>query len=245
MRVKLIQATQNPIDVMWVSARTCYSEKSPVELWEDVATTPTDKKWKLVKQVLGSGHLSIAEHVVFTFAIEGVSRVDTHQLVRHRHCSFSQKSQRYVEIKEDMNEVYKLLHSLSPAESVKPLMTICNKYFTNVTKDNVFDYGETLWQYLKRIHQGEAPEDARMILPNAAKTDIVMTLNLRELMHICNLRLCTRAQAGIRRLFKEIKKEVEFYNEDLGALLIPSCEVDGYCREAKSCGRKPKLEKNF
>ena len=55
MKVKLIQKTQNPVDVMWVAARTCYSEKSPIELWGDSATTPTDKKWKLVKAVLESG----------------------------------------------------------------------------------------------------------------------------------------------------------------------------------------------
>lgn len=242
MRAKLIQATQNPVEVMWVAARTCYSELSPIELWEEAATTPSDKKWKLIEQVLGSGHASIAEHVYFTFAIEGISRVDSHQLVRHRHCTFSQKSQRYVEIKEDMNEVYKLLHSFSPSEATSPLIIMCNKYFVGVTKDNVFDYGEALWQYLKRVHQGEAPEDARMVLPNATKTDLVMSINLRELIHVSNLRLCTRAQGGIRRLFREIKNEVTEYNEKLGSLLVPSCEVAGYCVEHKSCGRKPMLK---
>lgn len=241
MDVKLIQATQNPIETMWVAARTCYSKKSPIELWEDAATTPTDKKWKLIKQVLGSGHDSIAEHVSFTFAIEGVSRALTHQLVRHRHCTFSQQSQRYVEIKEDMNELYKLLHSLSPASAVSSLITVCNKYFVGVTKDNVFSYAETLWEYLKRVHDGERPEDARMILPNATKTNIVMTINLRELIHVSNLRLCSRAQAEIQRLFREIKKAVAEYNMGISEMLIPSCEVNGFCKEHTCCGRKPHL----
>lgn len=241
MDVKLIQITQNPIETMWVAARTCYSEKSPIELWEDAATTPTDKKWKLVKQVLGSGHQSIAEHVSFTFAIEGVSRTLTHQLVRHRHCTFSQQSQRYVEIKEDMNELYKLLHSLSPANSVGNLMIICNKYFVGVTKDNVFSYAEALWEYLKRVHNGEKPEDARMILPNATKTNIVMTINLRELIHVSNLRLCSRAQAEIQRLFREIKKTVAEHNPEIAEMLVPTCEINGFCKEHKCCGRRPRL----
>ena len=241
MEVRLIQATQNPIETMWVAARTCYSDKSPIELWEDATTTPTDKKWKLVKQVLSSGHQSIAEHVTLTFAIEGVSRVLSHQLVRHRHCTFSQQSQRYVEIKEDMNELYKLLHSLSPADSINNLINICNKYFVGVTKDNVFSYSEALWEYLKRVHNGEKPEDARMILPNATKTNIVMTINLRELLHVSNLRLCSRAQAEIQRLFREIKRKVIDYNPKIAEMLIPTCEVNGFCKEHKCCGRKPHI----
>ena len=97
MKVKLIQMTQNPIDVMWVAARTCYSAKSPIELWEidrfpmneglgewEYLNDKDNKHWKLVKQVLNSGHNSIAQHVYFTFAIEGISRSCSHQLVRHR-----------------------------------------------------------------------------------------------------------------------------------------------------------------
>ena len=125
MKVKLIQITQNPIDVMWTAARTCYSEKSPIEMWEDRYGATSDdcehtqewieqcveKHWKLVKQVLDSGHQSIAEHVYFTFAIEGISRACSHQLVRHRAgIVFSQQSQRYVEIKESKQELMEILN---------------------------------------------------------------------------------------------------------------------------------------
>ena len=113
MRVKLIQVTQNPIDVMWTAARTCYSAKSPVEMWETRYPENIDlldgydngekeeivnKHWNLVKKVLDSGHQSIAEHVYFTFAIEGISRACSHQIVRHRIASYSQQSQRYVNL---------------------------------------------------------------------------------------------------------------------------------------------------
>ena len=104
MKVKLIQMTQNPIDVMWTAARTCYSEKSPIEMWDEGCSKKntsfmrpdemedyvkelkerTEKHWNLVKKVLDSGHQSIAEHVYFTFAIEGISRACSHQFVRHR-----------------------------------------------------------------------------------------------------------------------------------------------------------------
>ena len=86
------------------------------------------------------------------------------------------------------------------------------------------------------------PEDARQVLPNATKTNITMSINLRELMHVSNLRLCTRASLEIRQLFQAIKKEVEQKDERLASLLVPSCEVHGFCVEHKCCGRKPKLE---
>ena len=123
MRVKLISMTPNPIDVMWTAARTCYSAKSPIEMWEDRYGKTTDgcnhteeyveqcieKHWELVKKVLSSGHESIAENVVFTFSIQEVSRSLTHQLVRHRLACYSQQSQRYVNFKDkELSYVYPL-----------------------------------------------------------------------------------------------------------------------------------------
>lgn len=247
MKVKLIQMTKNPIDVMWVAARTCYSEKSPIEMWEDKygrvsdecehtcewIEQCTEKHWKLVKQVLSSGHASIAEHVYFTFAIEGISRACSHQLVRHRAgIVFSQQSQRYVEIKED---IFNLLRW----EEAKPLL---DKYFTDVNTSNWQEYLDCLKHYLHHIQMGMKAEDARAILPNATKTNITMSINLRELMHVSNLRLCTRAQLEIRQLFQAIKKEVEAQDERLASLLVPSCEVHGFCVEHNCCERKPQLK---
>lgn len=243
MRAKLIQSIKNPLEVMWTAARTCYSEKSPVELWEESTTTPTDKKWKLVKAVLDSGHQSIAEYVNFTFAVEGVDRALTHQLVRHRvGVVFSQQSQRYVEIKESFETISELFESPRVDSDESYLLSVAERYFTNVTKDNYRMFIQCLLSYLQGIKQGMKPEEARQFLPNATKTNIMMGINLRELMHTCNLRLCTRAQLPIRTLFTEIVKEVRKYNEYIGSLLVPNCEVTGFCMEAKCCGRKPKLE---
>ena len=237
--VKLLSMTQNPIEVMWTAARTCYSPKGPIEMWEDSATTPTDKKWKLVKTVLDSGHQSIAEHVYFTFAIEGISRACSHQLVRHRAgIVFSQQSQRYVEIKESKQELMEILNRYEGPE----MKALCDKYFVEFKDMIPSDLIKTLCEYRDLVDGGCKAEDARNVLPNATKTNIVMSINLRELIHICNLRLCTRAQDEIRTLFGMIKLAVNRYDDRLSKLLVPTCEVNGFCKEHKCCGRKPKLE---
>ena len=254
MKVKLIQITQNPIDVMWVAARTCYSEKSPVEMWEDINkdnmkfnVLEMEKHWNLVKKVLESGHQSVAEHVYFTFAIEGISRSCSHQLVRHRAgIVFSQQSQRYVEIKEDYQSVGDdgtITNENNYLERTD-LIEILDKYFV-WDHNNYAQYHallQSLYCYLFQVQELKIkPEDARQVLPNATKTNITMSLNFRELIHICNLRLCTRAQLEIRQLFKAIKEEVNKVEPRLADLLVPSCEVHGMCFEDKCCGRKPKV----
>ena len=266
MKVKLIQITQNPIDVMWTAARTCYSAKSPVEIWEDWQKlldpdneevvcdfneykNMREKHWNLVKKVLDSGHQSIAEHVYFTFTIEGISRACSHQLVRHRAgIVFSQQSQRYVEIKEDLKyleQLYKETKSIDDVErleAMEKLSKIVDKYFV---KDNdkigAIKYFFCLMDYLMAIQDGCKPEDARQLLPNATKTNITMSCNFRELIHICNLRLCTRAQLEIRNLFKEIVKCVKEQDDRLASYLVPQCEVLGLCTEKECCGRKPHI----
>ena len=266
MRIKLIQVTQNPIDVMWTAARTCYSAKSPVEMWETRYPENIDlldgydngekeeivnKHWNLVKKVLDSGHQSIAEHVYFTFAIEGISRACSHQLVRHRAgIVFSQQSQRYVEIKEDLDELCHLYLELKRDPKDKHDKTVATfekteklleKYFIDVNPETMEAYLDDLISYKRYINMGYKAEDARKFLPNATKTNITVSVNFRELIHMCNLRLCTRAQKEIRDLHKLIKKEVEQVDAKLASYLVPNCEVHGLCFEDKCCGRKPSV----
>lgn len=230
MQIKLISKTQLPIDVMYTACRTCYSSKNSVELWNNI--NDDDKMKKLILKVLKSGHQSIAEHVNFTFAISEISRACANQLERHRHCSYSQQSLRYVEIKEDFDEI---LEMVNHKDYTIKLYALCEKYFINpYNKDKELDlYNEfaeyaidTLSSYLGLIKSGAKPEDARGVLGLNFKTNLVMTCNLRELIHICNERLCLRAQNEIREMTQKMVNEVLFDNDlkFLKEFLVPKCK---------------------
>ena len=223
MAVTILSHTQNPIDVMWVAARTCYSEKSTSTLFDECKELPEEKKLEFVLKVLKSGHMSIAEHVSFTFGLDYMSRACSHQLVRHRLCTFSQQSQRYVNFKDKDAACY------CPTKILNDEV-LYNQYmrFNNYVSDF----------YNGLIDKGVKPEDARMVLPNSFCTNLVMTTNLRNLIHIAELRLCTRAQAEIRSFFRNIRDELVVEMPWLDELLVPQCERLGYCPEHKCCGRK-------
>ena len=223
MKVKLISTTQNLRDILYTGARTCYNAGSPIDMFEEVNNIPPDKKLKLINGCIKSNHQSILEHSQFTFAIEGVSRALTHQLVRHRHCSFSQQSQRYVNLEGTFD--YVTPKALQDEGDLQGYFTECMQ--------------QAYESYTELINKGVKPEDARAVLPNACCTNMVITLNLRSLIHLCNERLCTRAQLEIRQLVQLMVKEVLKENEWLKPYLQPKCESLGYCPEHKGCGRKP------
>ncbi len=246
MLVNLIAATANPFEVMYIAARTCYSALTPIEIKEEIKSgkLSQEKIKELVTNVLASGHESIAEHITFTFTIEGISRACSHQLVRHRLNTYSQQSQRYVKIKEDYEE----LLCLKARNHFQLIWEIVDKYFVVSTKDkkdnHYLPYVDSLLNYVLATQKNTKAEDARDYLLGCAKTNIVMTTNLRQLIHISKLRLCTRAQKEIRMVFTAIKKELEHgYSEELASYLGASCESLGYCPEdTKCCGRKPNLQ---
>ena len=245
MKVKLIAKTPNVLDVVYTGARTCYNAGSPVDMWFDVCNISTDKKKNLIDKVFKSGHLSTSEHAYFTFAIEGISRACSHQFVRHRHCSFSQQSQRYVEIKEDQDSLGNMFTDEYNTNNLKDsdIYKTLDKYFVDINKlTDINGYYYALDNYLESTKNGEKAEDARRFLPNGTKTNLVVSMNLRELMHLCNERLCTRAQKEIRQLVKEMVKQVVKDEEWLKPYLVPKCEQHGICFEHKSCGRKPTLD---
>ena len=223
MKVKLISTTQNLLDILYTGARTCYNAGSPIDMFEEVDNISRDKKLKLINGCIKSFHLSILEHSQFTFAIEGVSRALTHQLVRHRHCSFSQQSQRYVNLEGTFD--YVTPKALQDEGDLQGYFAECMQ--------------QAYESYTELINKGVKPEDARAVLPNACCTNMVITLNLRSLIHLCNERLCTRAQLEIRQLVQLMVKEVLIENEWLKPYLQPKCESLEYCPEYKGCGRKP------
>lgn len=159
MDVKLLQFTPNPIKVVYVAARTCYAADTIQDNWDkDVSE---NKMLSLLDKVFESGHHSVFEHINFTFAISGISRVCSHQLVRHRLASFSQQSQRYVVLG---NDSYVIPPSIDKNSEMK------EKYIEFM--DKTYDFYNELMEYVK-------PEDARFVLPNSTKTNIVMSMNFR------------------------------------------------------------------
>lgn len=219
--VSLISKPQNILKTIYTACRTCYSADFPAEIFTDAPDEAV--MLKLIERVISSGHYSTIEHIQLTFAVSGVSRACTHQLVRHRHMSFSQKSQRYV--KEKGSFEY-----LTPV-SIEQNKELLGKYDAFMAK--------TAELYNEFLDNGIKAEDARMILPNACSSSLVTSLNLRELIHLANLRLCTRAQLEIRQLIKKMCDEVLKEEPWLQVHLVPKCERLGFCDEDKSCGRKP------
>jgi thymidylate synthase (FAD) len=190
MKVSLIQSTPNPIETIAQIASICYDSnpKNPL---------------KLVTHLYKNGHHSVMEHIYFTFKIEGISRACSHQLVRHRHCSFTQRSQRYCS-----EDGFKVVFPNSIRKADKT--------------DGYFDLMDAIQLHYDELQALGIPnEDARYILPNACTTDLYLSCNLRELIHICNERLCSRAQWEIREL---VQKMVALCPEELHFMLVPKCK---------------------
>ncbi len=224
MKVEILSYTPNPEQVVAAAARLCYSADGVADLMEKM----DDQKISVFVKKLGDmGHESPFEHVSFTFGIEGVSRALSHQMVRHRIASYSQKSQRYVNEKN-------FTYIVPPSISSK--------------REALASYQEQM-EIIRRAYQKLSDmvpqEDARYILPNACETKLVVTMNVRSLTNFFRLRCCRRAQWEIRRLAEKMLEEVRKIAPLLFAGAGPVCDSEGYCPEGDySCGRLHKEEKS-
>jgi len=206
------------VPLIYTACRTCYSELDPDEIFRRATAGEIEsaKMQKLISGVIESGHGSTIEHVVFTFGISGVSRTLSHQLVRHRAgVAFDQQSQRYVKFK---SAATMLPHTIAEADEA-----VRERYEEQV-EASMGLYGEL-------VSAGIPGEDARFVFPNATRTNLVMTTNLRALIHMSGLRLCTMAQWEIRRLFQLVRHEIFAVSPFLGSFLAPKCVPLGYCDE--------------
>ena len=217
MHVELLYHTPDPERAIATAARLCYAPVGAAELME---TMPDERVKSVLSTIMESGHFSTLEHASYTFAIDGVSRALTHQLVRHRIASFNQQSQRYVKFKDGVDVVV--------PDSVKAAPE------TQAVFDEAIE--ACVSAYKKLLDAGVPAEDARYLLPNAAESKIVVTMNVRELLHFFNLRCCNRAQWEIRemahRMLELVRPTAPFVFAAAGA----PC-VSGTCPEGKmSCG---------
>jgi len=220
MNVKLIGFTPNPEKIPAMAAKLTHSKTKPEDLDKS-----SDRELKtILDHVLKLGHTSVIEHSCFTFAISDVSRSLTHQLVRHRIASYAQQSQRYVDFKEP--------NYVTPPKIAKD-------------KKMKKAYDETMsiiWkQYNNLLKMGIPVEDSRFVLPNAACTNIIVTMNSRSLMNFFELRCCLHAQWEIRKLANKMLSEVKKVAPGIFKNAGPACKTKGYCPEnKKDCPLYPK-----
>lgn len=208
------------------AANLCYNAIGAKDILADMTDA---KAQRLTRQMVKSGHHSTIEHMNFTFAIEGVSRACTHQLVRHRIASYSQQSQRYVKADSFLDN------------AIKP-HTVAAKAEASAKFDALMQQIAKCYNELTEM--GIPAEDARFVLPNAAETKIVVTMNARSLLHFFEERCCTRAQWEIRELANLMLAEVRKVAPTLFADAGPTCEAARFCREGKrSCGKLEALLK--
>jgi thymidylate synthase (FAD) len=215
LKVKLLKHTPDPEKTCAIAARLCYSAAGIDEI---DANFSQEKIGDLLKRVITSGHTSVLEHSSFTFGIEGVSRALLAQITRHRIASFSVQSQRYVKFKDGIDYII--------PDTIKENKNLLDKY------ENFLKACQSLY---KEFLSAQIPaEDARYILPNAASTKIVLTMNARELRHFFSIRCCNRAQWEIRNLACKMlelsKKIAPLLFADAG----PNC-VRTTCQEHNPC----------
>lgn len=233
MQVELLYHTPDVERAIATAARLCYAPVGATELME---TMSEEQIHRILNIVIKGGHHSTLEHASFTFAVDGVSRTLTHQLVRHRMASFNQQSQRYVKFDGGF-------------EYIEPPEIAANEEAHKIFSDCMAQCSDAYIKIREIVDEKGDPiikkEDARFVLPNAAETKIVITMNCRELYHFFELRCCNRAQWEIREMahkMLELCKEVApFVFMDAGA----PC-VHGSCHEGKmTCGHPyPKVKRD-
>ena len=237
MKVKILTHTPNLEDVITSAGKLCYSKVGVDEISKKSTKEDTER---FVKMLSDMGHHSPLEHVSFTFAVEGVSRALTHQLVRHRIASYSQQSQRYVNLEETFDFVYPnaIINEGLSSEYAEIMDYIHSKYvdLTQKLEEKYLAKGMD-----KRSANKKAIEDARYVLPNACETKIVFTMNVRTLLHFFEKRCCVRAQEEIRLLANEMLRQCREISPTLFDKAGATCKR-GYCNEGSmSCN--PNLAK--
>lgn len=227
LKVELIRHTLDAEETVALAAKLCYA-KSTID---DLKTRIAQKdQTQFIDRLMKMGHESVFEHVSFTFAIEGVSRVLLAQLTRHRLASFSVQSQRYVSYEQGFGYIMPPKIEALGSEAV-------NEYRRQMEQIQEWYLG---WQ--EKLGTGESGnEDARFVLPNACETRILMTMNVRELRHFFSLRMCSRAQWEIREMAEQMHRLCLSVAPALFADAGPAC-LRGKCTEGeKTCGKMKEI----
>ena len=186
MEVTIVQKTPDMVDVISRAAGICYGKD--------------DSSLKRIRSCHKSGHTGVFEHASVTFKVMGISRACSHQLVRHRIASYCQESQRYNRYDLSRDDWYVTPPELESNPAYSQFVRAMNT--ASVC-------------YRMALENGVKPEDARFILPEAMKTSIMVTMNIRTLFHFFDLRLGHRAQWEIRELADRMASEMEKVEPEL------------------------------
>lgn len=249
LKVNLIAHTPEAEKIVASAAKLCYSRVGVDEIMDNLNDENTSK---FLNMLMDLGHESPIEHVSFTFAVEGVSRTLTHQLVRHRIASYSQQSQRYVKLEQFRYVVPPSIEEVAEAKEIYiKAMEEDQRVYNELVEILMDKHTKALvsegMDEKKAVKAAEkmAIEDARYVFPNACETKIVFTMNARTLFNFFNHRCCNRAQWEIRQLafemLKLVKKECPVLFKNCG----PSC-INGVCPEGTmTCGKIQEVREKY
>lgn len=249
MNVVLLSHTPEPEKLVAASAKLCYSSSGASQLMDQLDSASVEKFLKILTEL---GHDSPLEHMSFTFAVEGVSRVLTHQLVRHRMASYSQQSQRYVKLDQFEYIVPPAIEKDARAKAlfIEAMEADQNYYDQLVELLYQSQYKEKLAlghseKKAAQLAEKGAIEDARYVFPNACETKIVITMNARSLINFFEHRCCERAQWEIRELAEAMLLLVKDIAPNLFRSSGPKC-LKGPCPEGSlSCGKLKQVREKY
>lgn len=234
LKVVLLRHTPDPEELIAMAAKLCYS---PADIEGLQHKIKAKDQTVFVERLMKMHHESPVEHASFTFAVEGISRACSHQLVRHRLASYSQQSQRYVSEESGFDYVI--------PDTVKGDREL-EKYFINFMAAAQEAYNHIVKRLNDKGIRGEsANQDARFVIPNACETKIMVTMNSRELLHFFRQRCCNRAQWEIRAMAVEMLRLVKRVSPTIFKSAGPSC-LQGACPEGEySCGKLKEVRSYF
>ncbi|PKM86209.1 MAG: thymidylate synthase (FAD) [Firmicutes bacterium HGW-Firmicutes-12] len=236
--VRILRHSPEPEEIVAFGAKLCYS---PIDVDKLDTGVQSKEQGDFISKLMELGHMSPLEHASFTFAIEGVSRSLLAQITRHRIASFSVQSQRYVSEHSAKSEgqVFDFI--------LPPRIEALGEEYIEIYQKQMEKIQEWYDFWLEKLEEtgGQGKEDARFILPNAAETKLILTMNARELLHFFNLRCCNRAQWEIRKLAEQMLLEVKKIAPNIFKNGGPEC-LSGPCPEGKmTCGKGAEVRSKY
>lgn len=243
IKVNLLAYTKEPLNIVYTAMRTCYSTETPQEVFSSCKNIPEQDKIDFVQKIVKMNHTSPLEHINFVFSISGIDRNCSHQLVRTRTGSYSQQSLRYTNIIKDCKK--EQLECILKNNDTTNGINIASKYFTDVDSNNYAIYIKSMLNYIECVESGMKKEEARNLLCSNVRTQLVWSIDLKNLLNFLGHRCCTRAQKPIRILANKVVSAIKETGDFkfIEGMLAPKCVQIGYCNEGKmSCGLKPTLK---